>query len=488
MNHHRTAALAGLAVALGSAPAHGQAVGPDMISSSHVDIARNGTNAAGTIVGYSIGSVTCNRGDLPANTAPDSSTRPLMAQGLFRLKTFTSASVPATYQRFEQIGQGWVKWVGVPVNGNSPTCGTCQGGAGSGQMGVNCADTYGSGFNGPAGMGRRTQINAATGVLTGTRGGGTDEASINTRVQVALADLAAQPAGTRFFAETVHLLPHDAQYLRPNQSVAINAMNNAASQEININAGTGPVTLIGGAANRQINVIERWREIDPGVTIVFADHDDTPNPSAVGKTIKCRYVIGAKVTDLSGTGAGPWRYEYAVYNLNSDRAARAISIPFPDAAQFSEFSFRHPRYHSGEAVSNAPWTAQKTANELTFATETFATSASANAIRWATLYNFGFTAPVPPATGTATITLFKPASSTAGTVTAITTPPLPVPSLPPPCRADFNHDGTLNPDDLAEFVNCYFAEPACAGADFDADGTSNADDLADYINVFFAGC
>ncbi|MBL8758818.1 MAG: hypothetical protein JNK35_10360, partial [Phycisphaerae bacterium] len=49
--------LAGLA-----STAAGQAIGPDMISSSHVDVARNGSNAAGTIVGYSVGSITCNIG------------------------------------------------------------------------------------------------------------------------------------------------------------------------------------------------------------------------------------------------------------------------------------------------------------------------------------------------------------------------------------------------------------------------------------------
>jgi len=28
-----------------------------------------------------------------------------------------------------------------------------------------------------------------------------------------------------------------------------------------------------------------------------------------------------------------------------------------------------------------------------------------------------------------------------------------------PCRADFNNDGILNPDDLSDFINCYFDTP-----------------------------
>jgi len=56
------------------------------------------------------------------------------------------------------------------------------------------------------------------------------------------------------------------------------------------------------------------------------------------------------------------------------------------------------------------------------------------------------------------------------------------------CAADFNCDGELNPDDLADFVGAYFALPAIPAADFNGDGENNPDDLADYIGVFFAGC
>jgi len=59
---------------------------------------------------------------------------------------------------------------------------------------------------------------------------------------------------------------------------------------------------------------------------------------------------------------------------------------------------------------------------------------------------------------------------------------------PPACAADFNADGVINPDDLADFIGCYFGQPTCPQADFNADGEVNPDDLADFIGAYFAGC
>ena len=56
------------------------------------------------------------------------------------------------------------------------------------------------------------------------------------------------------------------------------------------------------------------------------------------------------------------------------------------------------------------------------------------------------------------------------------------------CGADFNLDGSLDPDDLADFIACYFTQPPCPAADLTGDGTIDPDDLADYIAAYFAGC
>ena len=59
---------------------------------------------------------------------------------------------------------------------------------------------------------------------------------------------------------------------------------------------------------------------------------------------------------------------------------------------------------------------------------------------------------------------------------------------PPPCRADFNADGTVNPDDLSDFITCYFTAPSCASADFNSDSSVDPDDLSDFITLYFGGC
>ncbi|MBL8759268.1 MAG: hypothetical protein JNK35_12655, partial [Phycisphaerae bacterium] len=53
------------------------------------------------------------------------------------------------------------------------------------------------------------------------------------------------------------------------------------------------------------------------------------------------------------------------------------------------------------------------------------------------------------------------------------------------CPADYNGDGTVDPDDLADYIACYFSQPPCPQADFNSDGTPDPDDLADYIAAYF---
>ncbi len=56
------------------------------------------------------------------------------------------------------------------------------------------------------------------------------------------------------------------------------------------------------------------------------------------------------------------------------------------------------------------------------------------------------------------------------------------------CPADFNGDSNIDPDDLSDYIACYFSEPPCQDADFNLDGNVDPDDLSDYITVYFGGC
>ncbi len=58
----------------------------------------------------------------------------------------------------------------------------------------------------------------------------------------------------------------------------------------------------------------------------------------------------------------------------------------------------------------------------------------------------------------------------------------------PTCRADFNGDTFVDPDDLSDYIACYFAIPPCNRADFNGDGNADPDDLSDFIALFFGGC
>ena len=65
---------------------------------------------------------------------------------------------------------------------------------------------------------------------------------------------------------------------------------------------------------------------------------------------------------------------------------------------------------------------------------------------------------------------------------------LPPDNVPPVCPADFNNDGSLDPDDLSDYIACYFSTPQCDRVDFNNSGQSDGDDLSDYITAYFTGC
>ncbi len=56
------------------------------------------------------------------------------------------------------------------------------------------------------------------------------------------------------------------------------------------------------------------------------------------------------------------------------------------------------------------------------------------------------------------------------------------------CPADFSCDGVTDPDDLSDFIACYFSTPPCPGAEVNGDGAVDPDDLSDFIAAYFQGC
>ena len=129
------------------------------------------------------------------------------------------------------------------------------------------------------------------------------------------------------------------------------------------------------------------------------------------------FFVGYKVTDLGG---GMWHYQYAVFNMNLDRAIQSFSVPLGPGVNVTNIDFHAPPQHPGWAhdgtqgdagYSSTPWDVDTTdPNFITWSTETFATNQNANAIRWGTLYNFRFDADQAPNPTSATVGFFKTGS------------------------------------------------------------------------------
>jgi hypothetical protein len=127
--------------------------------------------------------------------------------------------------------------------------------------------------------------------------------------------------------------------------------------------------------------------------------------------------VAHKVTRLSRT---KYRYEYAVYNMNSERGVQSFSIPVGNA-QVSNVGSSAVQSH-GEAWDNDSWQSGVANGRVTWSTKTFQQSENANAIRWGTTYNFWFEAEAVPTHADAELGRFKPGAGAATISLNVQTP------------------------------------------------------------------
>jgi hypothetical protein len=127
-----------------------------------------------------------------------------------------------------------------------------------------------------------------------------------------------------------------------------------------------------------------------------------------------RFVIAARAHALGG---GLWRYEYAVHNATSRRAARRFSVPVAPGVSITETGFHDVDHHSGEPYDGTDWPATVGAGGVTWQTATEAADPNANALRFATTYGFRFVADRPPVPVAARLGLF--AAGSPAEVTAV---------------------------------------------------------------------
>ncbi len=191
-----------------------------------------------------------------------------------------------------------------------------------------------------------------------------------------------------------------------------------------------------------------------------------------------RFYVAAKARDL---GNGQWRYEYAVYNLNSERSAGAFEVPIDPCFNVTGIGFSAPQYHSGEPYDNTPWSGARTATGVRWESQPFPSNPlNGNAVRWGTMYNFWFTTDAPPAPDgvTMTVGVFR----SAGSVPSITAPDLPGPA--PRCAADMDCSGSIDDLDITAFMAAFEA----GEADFNNDDGVDDLDIRDFFLAFEQGC
>lgn len=443
-SHNRLAVGGGIAAVLLSAAGSASA-GPNVTLREVLSFVSY--PPVGTTRAYAIGSDTCNVGN--QNLLWTNRGTPGLAQNMYRLHG----------GRIEQIGQGWVKH--ACCAGAGAGCGLSCNGSGGSVLGAGCKDVYGAGFNGgQGGLGPRSGINAYTGTFTGPPSVGTIPSTAR-RIQVQQNDLtAASFPGALYFVEGV--------YVASDETPA-DKLDNATYKRVTVSAA---FDLTGqGVAREGRPAIYAWADHGLGANV--------PDPSVTIRTLDVpgegRFFVGSKATEL---GQGRWRYEYAVFNLNSDVAGGSFSIPLGNGAIISDITFRDVPYETGEGYDNADWVVQQTTGALTWRSpQTFQENPNSNALRWGTMYNFGFTANRPPADRDGVVSFFKPINPGAMPITL---------TAPAGCAADMNADGVVSVQDFFNYLDLYFA--GLQAADRNGDTAITVQDIFIYLNDFFTPC
>ncbi|MCE2883956.1 MAG: hypothetical protein LW806_03520 [Planctomycetaceae bacterium] len=424
----------------------GGGLGADVIVGAIPDIAKYGSVVVNgqTIMAYAIGTTSCNIGtaQLEWFAQPDNR-HPFIPQNMFRHKD----------GRLEQIGMSWGKHGFTALQGT--LCGACQASSTGNYLGIGCSDPYSAGLNGgQSGLGTRKEVNAATGIFPGTYNSGmpTAPATIGRRLQVNANDLnPSLNAGASYLVE--------AQYIHAQDAAGGNDNNNASWRALTVGSlSSGAYTLtLTGATIQQRAAIEAWPTFNPAVVLANVDVEGDG-----------RFIVGNYAKD---NGNGTWRYEYAVFNMNSDRSGRSFSVPIPAGVTVSNAGFRDVAYHSGDPYDLTDWSISTSGGSVTWTGGTYATNPNGNALRFSTMYNFWFDASTPPQNVAATLGLFKPGA--AGAPDAMTAPVKGPSSASIP--EDLNGDGAVNASDLSTLL----ANWGNAGVgDVNGNGSVGAEDLA----------
>lgn len=334
-----------------------------------------------SVFAFDLGTISCSAGSENVLWEVNTPNHPVIAQNIYRVAN----------GRIVQIGMSWVKHAFFALADEG--CGLGCNGLGGAVLGVGCSDPYTLGVNGvQSALGPRSLINPATGVFEfNPASWPAVQNALSRRIQVHAADIdpSAFPSAT-YIGEAVYVAPDDA--------LNSNAFNNAAWRPVAFAPPPSSVRTLSPVPGSTTRIarpaIFAWKETHPDVLIVPID---IPGDGQL--------FLASRASPLPD---GRWRYEYALQNLSSHRGVRGLSIPAPPSGVSSPF-FAAPRWHSGEAVANRPWTHAVGPLAASWSTDDPTQLADAPYLRWGTLHSFGFTAAALPTPTTATLTLALPA-------------------------------------------------------------------------------
>jgi hypothetical protein len=345
-------------------------------------------------------------------------------------------------ERFEQIGQSWLKHAFAALTQDACNFG-CNGVGGS-HLGSGCSDPYSSGLNATqTGLGSRGWVNPFTGDYPSTANnhGGHAHDGVSHRIRVEIDDLNQDlNQGATYFGEAQYVTPHEYAWCQDHPGQC-NMYNNVSYRQFTVTGTTNfSFSPVGNTIWRR-PAISAWA----GTGAALSQIEPDPGNDGI-------WFMGYKVTNPS---PGVWHYEYALYNENLDRGIQSFSVPLGFGANISNIGFHAPAQEPGwandgtennQGYSSTPWAVAEDASSITWSSETFAQNQNANAIRWGTLYNFRFDCDQPPQAANATIGFFKtgspmtvaiqaPSGGATPTPTATATPrPTPTPRSSPASR------------------------------------------------------
>ncbi|MEE2939166.1 MAG: hypothetical protein VX460_02155 [Planctomycetota bacterium] len=336
--------------------------------------------ALGGTSAYSFATTACNVGDEELLWVAQSSDHPVVAHGLYRFEG----------GRLEQLGTGWAKHGFAAIQ--RELCCDCIPSGSMSALGVGCSDPYSGYLNGTQStLGPRVEVDAFTGAIAWPIGSSSNvqpaSSLLDRRVQVPTEALDPVHHPTAIYlAEAVYAAPDDA--------AAGNHFDNASHRPYE---RTGAMVWGAhqieptGVTERGLPAIASWARLS---ATALVREVRVPGEGALW--------VGSDAIPL---GAGVWRYELCVFNLNSSRGVAGLALPGGAAPR--QLGMSYPRAHSGEPRRNDSWPGGIAGDRVGWTAPGAAGDTEANTIGWGTAFSFWFTSDSPPSDGVGELTLHR---------------------------------------------------------------------------------